>query len=366
MTGAVSTPWLKNKNFDLAFIIGPSFFSVLIVFLFYDQFVGATNVPLWAWIVFILCIDVAHVYSTLFRTYFNAIELKENRLILTLIPIGVWLIGVMLYSMGALVFWRFLAYVAVFHFIRQQYGFMRLYGRAESVKKWEHRLDAALIYLATLYPLMYWHSEPREFHWFIEGDFFSNFPAFVPQVFGVVYSGIAILYAFKEIYFAKLGRPFNLPKNLLIVGTALSWWVGIVLFNGDLVFTVTNVVSHGIPYLALVWLYGERQAQRDPMLALNYKLFFSRFSLPLFLGLLILLAYLEEGLWHGLVWRENLSAFGLFSYLPAISAKDSLSWLVPLLTLPQATHYVLDGFIWKMKDKSANWQKNIFLSRPTK
>jgi hypothetical protein len=24
-------------------------------------------------------------------------------------------------------------------------------------------------------------------------------------------------------------------------------------------------------------------------------------------------------------------------------------WLVPLLALPQATHYVLDGFIWRRK-----------------
>jgi hypothetical protein len=24
-------------------------------------------------------------------------------------------------------------------------------------------------------------------------------------------------------------------------------------------------------------------------------------------------------------------------------------WLVPLLALPQSTHYVLDGFIWRRK-----------------
>ena len=25
-------------------------------------------------------------------------------------------------------------------------------------------------------------------------------------------------------------------------------------------------------------------------------------------------------------------------------------WLVPLLALPQLTHYVLDGFVWKRKN----------------
>jgi hypothetical protein len=26
-----------------------------------------------------------------------------------------------------------------------------------------------------------------------------------------------------------------------------------------------------------------------------------------------------------------------------------LMWLVPLLALPQSTHYVLDGFIWRRR-----------------
>jgi hypothetical protein len=38
-----------------------------------------------------------------------------------------------LFLFGA-VFWSVLAYIAVFHFIPQQYGFMRLYARR--AKKW--------------------------------------------------------------------------------------------------------------------------------------------------------------------------------------------------------------------------------------
>jgi hypothetical protein len=75
---------------------------------------------------------------------------------------------------------------------------------------------------------------------------------------------------------------------------------------------------------------------------------------------LVVIGFLEEGLWAGLVWREHLNFFFPFADLPAIIQKDTLSLLVPLLTLPQATHYVLDGFIWKVKDSGANWQKVIF------
>jgi hypothetical protein len=38
-------------------------------------------------------------------------------------------LGVALYSEGELTFWKVLAFVAVFHFVRQQYGWVALYRR---------------------------------------------------------------------------------------------------------------------------------------------------------------------------------------------------------------------------------------------
>jgi hypothetical protein len=66
---------------------------------------------------------------------------------------------------------------------------------------------------------------------------------------------------------------------------------------------------------------------------------------------LVVFAYLEEGLWDGLIWREHASIFGAFTLLPKIQNCQVLSLLVPLLALPQSTHYVLDGFIWKVKSE---------------
>jgi len=43
----------------------------------------------------------------------------------SLVPVLGLTIGIALYSEGELVFWRVLAYLAVFHFIRQQYGWLR-------------------------------------------------------------------------------------------------------------------------------------------------------------------------------------------------------------------------------------------------
>jgi hypothetical protein len=361
-------PWLKGPAFDLSFILLPSFISVGIAFVFADVLGATAGVPLWAWLIFILGIDVSHVYSTLFRTYFNSNELRENKSLLTLIPVIVWLIGVGLYSVHSMLFWRVLTYVAVFHFIRQQYGFLRLYCRGEVSSNKDRWLAASVIYLAALYPIIYWHChQPRNFHWFIDGDFILGLPAIFSQAIGFIYLAVIIAYFLNELLNIKKNIPFNVPKNAIVIGTAASWYAGIVHFNGDMTFTITNVVSHGIPYMALVWLYGERQKDRlDSPLILgkfSYRVFFSRISLPLFLAVLLLFGFIEEGLWAGFVWREHLEAFGIFARLPEITARDTLSWLVPLLTLPQATHYVLDGFIWKLKDSDANWQKVLFAKR---
>ena len=42
-------------------------------------------------------------------------------------PVLAFLAGAMLYSLGSMVFWRVLAYLAVWHFVRQQYGWVALY-----------------------------------------------------------------------------------------------------------------------------------------------------------------------------------------------------------------------------------------------
>ncbi len=76
-------------------------------------------------------VDVAHVYGTLYRTYLDPAEFRRRRSLYVLAPLLGWLAFAALYSLGAMVFWRALAYLAVFHFVRQQYGFMMLYGRPE-------------------------------------------------------------------------------------------------------------------------------------------------------------------------------------------------------------------------------------------
>lgn len=362
----MAQPWIRSASFDGLFILSPALLSVVWV-LFHQIHAGAgvagvesaaagQQISVWGWLALVVAVDVSHVYSTFYRTYLDPVEFKKRHTLYTLAPLVCWVFGILLYSFGSLTFWRFLAYLAVFHFIRQQYGFLALYSRKDELplrSRWSRSIDVATIYSATLYPLIHWHLHlPRNFQWFVAGDFLS-LPVFLglsasqseilSQFAGMSYLGILTLYGAKELHESLLQRKFNLPKNLLVTGTALSWYLGIVRFNGDLAFTVTNVISHGIPYLALIWIHGRKQA--------SHRAIYSRRALPLFLGALFLVAYLEEGLWDSLIWRDHSGVFTWFSKLPHLVDETTLMWVVPLLALPQFTHYVLDGFIWRVRGK---------------
>ncbi|MBK9449485.1 MAG: hypothetical protein IPN95_08730 [Bacteroidetes bacterium] len=118
-------PWIYKSWVDLLFIVAPAFLATLVVLLFPGWFEDSEAMPPLAWLLLIVGVDVAHVYSTLWRTYLDPTEFDRHRNLLTYTPIAVWVGGILLYSMGPMVFWRVLAYLAVFHFVRQQYGLCR-------------------------------------------------------------------------------------------------------------------------------------------------------------------------------------------------------------------------------------------------
>jgi hypothetical protein len=299
-----------------------------------------------AWVALVLLIDVAHVHSTWFRTYFDRAQFRARAGLYVAVPLLSWALGVAIHASSAALFWTVLAYLAAFHFVRQQYGFLKLYARREpswseapGLWRFKPHLDAAAVYLATLYPLLFWHAhlETRKIHWFLEGDFVSlgglEFLLPVAQVaWGLALAGFVLTEAW-------LGFR-NWGKLLWVAGTAFSWWLGIVGTNGDLPFTFTNVIPHGIPYFALLWASGQRAGQPP--------LFRWRAGWLVLVGGAIAFSFLEEAFWAGWIWRETYGIFGAFlRWLPPVQDPTLLALLVPLLALPQIVHYVLDGFIWR-------------------
>ena len=127
--------WLTTKWGDLLFIFLPVW-VLWLVFFTNSSSLPSLDLPNWAWLIFILGFDVSHVWSTLFRTYLDKDEVKSHKKLFIIAPIIALISSVILLSYSLNMFWRVMAYVAVFHFIKQQYGFAMLY----KVKKGEKHI----------------------------------------------------------------------------------------------------------------------------------------------------------------------------------------------------------------------------------
>jgi hypothetical protein len=336
----MTQPWIHKPKTDSVFILAPPFLVLGIMFFFQKWLLLLEHsYSFYVWLFVIVFIDVSHVYATLFKTYFVKNEFRKRKKLYIRLPIFCFLISFLLYQLGSLLFWSFLAYVAVFHFIRQQYGFMRLYAKYE--KKTFAWLDALIIYTATIYPMLFWFLSPkRNFNWFVDNEFLQLESPSLIVFFSWIYYGVMAFYFFRTIFIAFSKQYFNIPKNLIILGTILSWYFGIVYFNNDLIFTSLNVITHGIPYIALVYLNEISNKDEEDMGVL--RIFKNTSGMFFYLFVLIIIAFSEEFLWEGLVWKEQIS----------IQIFNLDSWhftIVPLLSVPQFTHYLLDGFIWKKR-----------------
>jgi len=328
----VTRAWLFSRNIDLAVFGGSAAVALAAALTF-----RFAETPPWVWIAAVLFIDVSHVHATLFRTYFDGSELRRRPMLYTIVPIVCLVAAAALYQAGALIFWRCAAYLAVFHFVRQQYGWVALYrSRAGETDRMGWIVDATAIYASTLYPLLWWHTHlPRSFSWFVPNDFAVRLSPFVSDVAFPIYCAALIVYAVRSIV---RGVP-NPGKDLVVITTALCWYVGIVALNSDFAFTVTNVLIHGVPYFALIYFYEKQHGDRQ---SLAWRLLqLGPFAL---LGIVWVMAFVEEAVWDHVAWHDHPQFFGGGFSLDGVAA-----WLVPLLAVPQLTHYVLDGFIWRRR-----------------
>jgi hypothetical protein len=344
----VSSRWLVSARFDLAFFVAPAALAIVALWLSPVALLASDDLPVWIWVALIPLIDVSHVYASLYRTYLDAEELARRPALYVTVPTVVFVVGTIVYAADSATFWRILAYAAVWHFVRQQYGFLMLYRRRSGERGlWEGRLDGALLYLTTLYPLLYWHTHlPRRFVWFVEGDFLPLPFTQATTAAGWLYLLLAVAYAAKELYKGWRGDLISLGKSLVLLTTAATWYAGIVAFDSDYAFTLTNVASHGVPYVALVWITLRRRWAGSTSLSWLRWISSPR-AIAAFVGLLIACALLEETLWDWLVWGDHPAVFGGRNHVLGLIDSPFLAFVVALLAVPQATHYVLDGFIWR-------------------
>lgn len=335
-----TVPTLVSVRFDTVWFALPGVLSVGLGLAIGSMAPSDASGTLAIWILGVVLVDVAHVYASLYRTYLDPVARRLHRPRLVWAPILCGWVGFLVHLESPRLFWTVLAYVAIFHFIKQHVGFAMLYARAGGEDRAARRWAEIAIWAGTLGPVIHWHANlPRNFVWFIEGDMVAGLPRWVGVCAMLVTAAVMLGFAGSRV--VRRGRSSNPFLVAMVVLPALNWTLGIVVFDDDRVFTVTNVLLHGVPYMALVWVTGGRQRTRGlirrahtlPLLAVYY-------------GSLVVFAFGEEGLWDRLVWHDHPGLFGPSSTLDAHPVVVSV--IIALLTVPQATHYLLDRWIWRV------------------
>ncbi len=368
--------WLFSKKIDLVWLFLPVWITWLVCFALPESILNQ-SIPLWFWVVFILGIDVTHVWSTIFRTYLDKEEFKQHRDMLIAIPFACFTGLMVIATVSEYFFWRVMAYIALHHFIKQQYGFLALY-RARFGRAVQHRFvsDKLAIYTGMLWPVLFWHlNQGRQFSWFVQGDFLEfgtwlsaiGIPSeslwWFNAIGNVVYAFVLLVWLVEEIGFAYQKKQyFAWGKVLWVVSTALNWFLGIVWFNSDFAFSLTNVVAHGIPYMVLIFFYVERKKQLKKPRNVGVRF------LPVLQMLLIIcfLAFGEEYFWDMLLNREKEALFrSMFAYpIAVLQSPIARGVALGLLSVPQVAHYFIDGIIWKKSPKNPYVPQVLGIGKP--
>lgn len=394
-----SVRWFQDARFDLGFLHIPIWLTWLIALFLVPEALLQAKLPLWGWVLAVLALDVGHVWATIFRTYLDPQSRKRNFDILIGLPILAFLLAFLLAVRSEDLFWRVLAYVAAYHFIKQQYGFTalhqaRLYGVILPSLPPDHRKDCKAdldrlrtwdkiaIYCATGFPVLVWHARlPTRISWFQQGDFLTSVRDLFLwlelkgpwgiSLWNVLAAATVTLWGLSIIFwlahhFAFCNRwkqPFPLGKALWVYGTYINWYLGIVFFDSVFVFTLTNVVAHGIPYYGLVYFYAENK-WRDTLRQTSRLLAHRAVLIAAFVLPLVFFALSEEYLWDLFVHNHRHRAFfGAFLPYPLPSVTHTVwkAFWIALLSVPQIAHYLIDGFIWKADSRNPDLKQALRL-----
>lgn len=334
---------IRSDRFDYALIVLVGAWSTALAYGLNSLF----NMPSYSdyyWLLLVVAVDVSHVYSSLYRTYLSKAGRGEYGRLLFVIPAVCFLVAFGFAYLSVALFWRALVYIAVFHFIRQQAGFVRIYTRKIFSS------DEIMVYVVTAGSVLIWHlTSEKGFQWFVKNDFFGldfltdSVRAQTIQILNAsLLLTLAGYLALKGRQFFGHKEDFNNKAFFLTLSTFAAWYFGIVVNSSDFIFTFTNVVTHGLPYLALVW---HTQKKESTVFG----------ELTVFASILLFLAFIEEAFWDTLIWREHSQFFESFYFFPALVSRVGVALGLALLVLPQLTHYILDGFIWKSNGQQRSW-----------
>lgn len=345
--------WIVSAGFDLSLVWGPVALALGSLAVLVPLEVGRDS--LWAYLFFYVCVDVAHVWGTLYLTWLDRAAFGRRRWLYALSAPACVAIGFALHLASPVAFWTALSYFAVWHFAKQQYGFIAIYKKLGGERdRFDDRLDRLALWTGTFGPILMWHATPgASFSWLgAEEVFLASLPsAALPWLYGA-WGLVGAAWTARQLWRWARGGGWNPGKLSWMAATWGCWLVGVRLTDQLFVGVAFLSLLHGIPYMGLVWRrcnvrWQDRPAEAGSRLV---RWVSQRRHVLAFYLTLVLLALVEEALWDGVVWGRYLAP------LTGVEAPELSAWALSLwvavLSAPQAVHYVLDGVLWKMNAKN--------------
>jgi len=318
--------YIASPAFDWVFFIGVPLVAVAIV-MAAAYFLPAARIEYYV----IGYMAVGHHIPTMIRAYGDPGELSRNRVQLFAIPLCVAPLVIALTLFDA----RLLTLIFVwdqYHFIRQHYGFMRIYNaKAGLGGDVDSSLDHWLCF--SFFICILAHSG---FYGYMFADSFYDVGIAVPNWLVntfrtgslVVAIGVGVVYLARLQSRIARGLPVAWLK-LAVFATSLGVWyyAYVVITDGFLNYAISSLF-HCIQYDAFAWHYNRKKARA--MTPTRGNAFFRMINKT-------------SNLWMYIaaIWSYGLlSAFG----------KDvSLAAFLALNTTTGVLHYYFDAFIWRVQ-----------------
>jgi hypothetical protein len=289
--------------------------------------------PYWFFILGWTLVDGSHVYSTLLVSYGDKDMFQQLKTLFLIVPIALLVSAfAFMYSGSPALFFYFLAYLAMVHFIRQEFGWMKIATRFDpAAPGWLMNLDKATAYAMTILPMMWFMRKTQSGFWYQKGDLLA-IPDNIAEMAMTLYWPVVGVFLITNIYHSLKTKTVNLSKYLVFINTFFGWYMAKVHVQNTYLAVWLMIFHHGIPYYFIVFK-TERVSNK-----IQWVNNLGKFKYPAL--------YLS----FAAIFFAFLMSHSGNSYVIQLAQNQTLKALVYAIAVtPQMTHFILDGFIWKKK-----------------
>ena len=332
--GPIAPGWLRTPSFDLVFIAGIAGIALLSGGLVVQEpglFVPVLFLDLWL-------LGYHHVVTTFTRLCFDRESFRAHRfLVLWLPPLILASVNLIAVGIGFWVLASTYLYWQWFHYTRQSYGIAQVYRRKAGGLVVENEwLSQLAFYLLPLWGIL--HRSYQDPGTFLTLELkVIPVPAIAVDVVGIA-AGAALCW-----WLATRARMFwrgRLPvaHTLYMLSHFTIFYVGYIAIDDINHGWLVLNIWHNAQYIAFVWLYNNNRFKDgvDPQAK-----FLSTISQ------------------RRNAWLYFLVCFGI-STLIYLGVKNVIAALPVFIVIYQAInfhHYIVDGVIWKVRERSL--QRNL-------